>query len=294
MVQLPEPVSARVVALHALTPTVQEVRLRVEDGADIGFRCGQWIDLFIPGIDTIGGFSICSTPEELPELSLAVKRSRHPPAHWLHASAKVGDCVALRVGGSFAHDVASDPDRLTRDVVLVGGGIGVSPLRSIFRQWVSWRGSSLEGRSASSRLVLLASARSASELAFRDEYMQAQADLGPTALAVHLTVSRDDDTPMSDTATTLMMPMLPRRAGDESVFDAGVIHRGRVLRELPRVAALVESSSSVSASSSVSSTSIPGPLWFVCGPPAMIDDVARHLTSDLGVDASRVRFERWW
>jgi len=33
--------------------------------------------------------------------------------------------------------------------------------------------------------------------------------------------------------------------------------------------------------------------YFVCGPPAMIDDVTKVLT-ELGVPKARVRFERWW
>lgn len=43
--------------------------------------------MMIPGIDTIGGYSIVSTPAHLSEtgeLSLCVKNSDHPPAHWVH------------------------------------------------------------------------------------------------------------------------------------------------------------------------------------------------------------------
>lgn len=43
--------------------------------------------MIIPGVDTVGGFSICSSPIHLSktgELSLCVKDSDHPPAHWVH------------------------------------------------------------------------------------------------------------------------------------------------------------------------------------------------------------------
>lgn len=43
--------------------------------------------MFIPGVDTVGGFSICSSPirlAETGELSLCVKESDHPPAEWVH------------------------------------------------------------------------------------------------------------------------------------------------------------------------------------------------------------------
>ena len=47
--------------------------------------------MFIPGVDIVGGYSICSTPEQLlmnHQIQLAVKYSEHPPAHWVHT--KVG------------------------------------------------------------------------------------------------------------------------------------------------------------------------------------------------------------
>ena len=68
------------------------------------FKAGQWVDFFIPGVEMIGGFAMCSPPSELEdenELTLAVKYSEWPPANWLHTSAKEEDCVSLRFGGDF-------------------------------------------------------------------------------------------------------------------------------------------------------------------------------------------------
>lgn len=45
--------------------------------------------MFIPDVQVVGGFSICSSPNHLTktgELSLCVKRSDHPPAEWVHNS----------------------------------------------------------------------------------------------------------------------------------------------------------------------------------------------------------------
>lgn len=50
--------------------------------------CVGRVDLFIPGVDTVGGFSMCSSPGLLQRegvVELAVKYSRHPPAHWVHS-----------------------------------------------------------------------------------------------------------------------------------------------------------------------------------------------------------------
>ena len=40
------------------------------------FRPGQWVDFFIPTVQIVGGYSICSPPGQLPELELCVKYVR--------------------------------------------------------------------------------------------------------------------------------------------------------------------------------------------------------------------------
>ena len=50
------------------------------------------VDMFIPQVDIVGGFSMYSSPEQLQRegtLDLAVKYSKHPPALWVHR--KVND-----------------------------------------------------------------------------------------------------------------------------------------------------------------------------------------------------------
>jgi hypothetical protein len=42
----------------------------------------------IPGLETVGGFSMKSSPRKLEKhriIELAVKKSDHPPAHWVHS-----------------------------------------------------------------------------------------------------------------------------------------------------------------------------------------------------------------
>lgn len=56
------------------------------------------VDFFIPGLSTVGGYSICSTPKELKErntVELAVKESEHLPALWVHTKVCVCECVEL-------------------------------------------------------------------------------------------------------------------------------------------------------------------------------------------------------
>lgn len=46
------------------------------------------VDMFMPEVDIVGGFSMYSSPEQLQRegtIDLAVKYSTHPPALWVHS-----------------------------------------------------------------------------------------------------------------------------------------------------------------------------------------------------------------
>ncbi|KAK1173103.1 oxidoreductase NAD-binding domain-containing protein 1 isoform X1 [Acipenser oxyrinchus oxyrinchus] len=87
------------------------------------------VDFFVPGVPKVGGFSICSTPGLLKRegvLELAVKYSKHPPAHWCALDSEVD----LRVGGGFYFDlVPSEP--AVELLLLVAGRVGINPFYSI-------------------------------------------------------------------------------------------------------------------------------------------------------------------
>ena len=93
---------------------------------------GQWVDFFVTleGAEAVGGYSITSSPAEQTTISLAVKRdgSDHPVTNWLHEDARVGDGVEVSLGGDFFYE----PDE-AESVVLIAGGIGLTPLMSIVR-----------------------------------------------------------------------------------------------------------------------------------------------------------------
>ncbi|XP_026885906.2 oxidoreductase NAD-binding domain-containing protein 1 [Electrophorus electricus] len=123
--------SARVCAITNESNTVKKLQLEVTH-PDFSFRAGQWVDFFISGVEKVGGFSVCSSPALLLRngvIELAVKYTKHPPAHWVHTECTVDSHVALRVGGDFYFDPSpSDP---TMDLLLVAGGVGINPLYSI-------------------------------------------------------------------------------------------------------------------------------------------------------------------
>ena len=122
---------ARIAAITPATPSIHALRLAIPD---TGFRFlpGQWVDLGIEidGTTHTSGYSITTSPLHQGEIELAIKASaRHPVARWIHERARVGDRVRVSQGqGPFVY-----LPEMSDNVVLIGGGVGVTPLLSIFR-----------------------------------------------------------------------------------------------------------------------------------------------------------------
>ncbi|MGV3522591.1 MAG: ferredoxin--NADP reductase [Candidatus Sericytochromatia bacterium] len=132
---------AQLLELSDLTPTVKRFLLDVS-GQDFAYQPGQWVDFYarIDGIQNVAGYSIVSAPiAPVQTLELAVKRSGHPVAEFLHTQARVGDIFEVSNGMG---DVFYDR-RIGEDIVLLAGGIGVTPLLSMWRmvrdQWQDCR-----------------------------------------------------------------------------------------------------------------------------------------------------------
>ena len=232
-------IPANITAIRRETPTVRSFALDL-GGREIGFSAGQWIDLFvtIEGAEAVGGYSITSSPNDQTMIRLAVKHdgSDHPVTNWLHDGAREGDQVEVSLGGDFTYT----PDE-AESIVLIGGGIGMTPLMSIVR--------TVDEISRNTCLTLLYSASSTDELLFRRE-LESIAANSPRIRCV-FTVTR------------------PAR----QTWDG---RTGRIDAEMLRTEGIDLDA-----------------LFFICGPPAMIQDVAAMLAA-FGVPESRVRYEQWW
>ncbi|WPG97812.1 oxidoreductase nad-binding domain-containing protein 1 [Acrodontium crateriforme] len=128
--------------IREINDTLRVLRLSpIDPTRTIQFSPGQWLDTFIPGLRSAGGFTITSTPSEArpsrnsaPFLELAVQKSRNPPAQWLWQDAEriLGQQLTVRVGGGFIWPPAGiDASQIER-LVFVAGGVGVNPLISMF------------------------------------------------------------------------------------------------------------------------------------------------------------------
>lgn len=158
--------NARIIAITQATPSIRVLLLAISDPA-FRFLPGQWVDLSIEvdGVTHTSGYSITTSPNRTGEIELAIKAStRHPIARWVHERAVVGDAVKVSQGqGPFVY-----LPEMSDNIVLIGGGVGITPLLSIFRH--------VRDAGLATRVHLLYSVSDSREILFRDELEAAVRD----------------------------------------------------------------------------------------------------------------------
>ena len=145
-----------VLAVIDETPTIRTFRLRRPDGFD--FDAGQFVTVRVQvdGKPQVRCYSISSAPEATGYLEISVKR-QGVVSGTLHSTVRAGSTISARPpAGKFVY-----PARDDRPLVLVGGGVGITPLMSMLRHAIAAE----PGRP----VTLLYSARGQHELAFWDE-----------------------------------------------------------------------------------------------------------------------------
>lgn len=246
---------ATVVGMRDESKTVKSLTLKVEDGR-FTFKAGQWVDMFIPGVETVGGFSMCSSPLRLLQKStmdLAVKYSKHPPAHWIHTQCKEGDQVNIRVGGDFYFDPALHQDN---DLLLIAGGVGINPLYSIINEVADLKKGG-NPNVFTGNVSLLYSARNLEELIFKEQLSDIHRNCENIMCQFHVTQEGDMFTKF------------------ENVFLLG----GRINKGVLTACFDWLKKEKTHA--------------YICGPSHMIEDMEKHL-ADLGLNESCIHFEKWW
>lgn len=221
---------------------------------DFSFKAGQWVDMFIPGVETVGGFSMCSSPGLLQRegvIELAVKYTKHPPAHWVHTQCSLGSRVALRVGGDFFFDPA--PSGPALELLLVAGGVGINPLYSILLHTTDLL---REGQSYNINSTHICySAKNTQELLFKSSILDMVREFpGSFSCQFHVT----------------------QQSAEVEASLQPVTRRGRITTQ--QLQAHVRPQST---------------LCYLCGPPPMIEALSDTLKG-LGLSPDRILFEKWW
>jgi ferredoxin-NADP reductase len=152
---------ARIARIWQATPTIKAFELEVDDPG-YKYLPGQWVEVstVIDGDIKTSGYSITTSPTQKGVVGLAIKTSStHPVTRWLH-EAREGDTLNITRGqGPFVFL----PD-MGEDIVLIGGGVGVTPLLSIFRY--------VRDASPETHATLYYSVSHPDEILFREELEQ--------------------------------------------------------------------------------------------------------------------------
>lgn len=250
---------ATVSEITQLSPSVKGLRLKVEDRG-FTFKPGQWVDFFIPGLSTVGGFSICSSPKDLHEKSiieLGVKYSEHPPAFWIHNKCHVGSKVHMRVGGNFYYDPMLGVDQIP-DLLLIAGGVGVNPLYSIVRHVADICSEPQSQNQYTGKIALLFSAKNTDELLFKDSLLEFSHSFPSISCQFFTTNYKLEEKTPADNKQNV---------------------QGRISHST-----IQEAISGLDRSNFT---------CFICGPPPMIQDVTDILRK-LEIAEHRIHFEKWW
>ncbi|MCO6435887.1 MAG: FAD/NAD(P)-binding protein [Phycisphaerae bacterium] len=172
-----EPQPAEVVAVEKLTDLENLYRFRLSSGEPLGHGPGQFVQMSLLGIGECP-ISICSSPTRGDYFELCVRRVGEVTGH-IHGLKK-GDTIGIRGPLGHGFDVH---DMHGRDVLIVAGGLGLAPVRSLI-QYI------LDERSRFGAFHLLYGARSPAELLFRNDLTiwRESPDVN-----FHMTVDRPDE-----------------------------------------------------------------------------------------------------
>jgi len=153
-IYLPEP--ATVVKVEQMTNTEKLFELKLNSGRELGHQPGQFVKISVMGIGE-APISVSSSPTKKGGFELVVRQvGRLTGAlHRLTAGSHVG------IRGPFGTNFPAEEAK-GKDVLFVGGGIGLVPLRS-FINYV------LDNRNDYDRVMILFGSRNPSERLFRDE-----------------------------------------------------------------------------------------------------------------------------
>ena len=273
---------ATIVSRRQLSPTVTGLTLRLLQPNDkniFTFTPGNWVD-FKPlsnwkdnnGVKNIGGYSITSIPQSLPQIDLAVKESTHPVAAWVTSNAKPNDIVDIRVGGTFTYNKTEEYNPSSRihknnNLLFIAGGVGINPLFSMIQQWhvdETTRGDEMNRKS---RAVLLYSGGRVKDLLFLDQLEKLVKD-SPDQLCVVCTTTQHSNC---------------------NEHKSKLIKReGRIDLELIKEAVAWLNQYDEADNEKIEAV-------FLCGPPGMPESIMEQLVEEKIVQSrNNIHFEKWW
>lgn len=156
-IYLPRP--AELIQVTPITETEKLLEFKLEGDQDLGHKPGQFIELSVLGIGE-APISVASSPTKKDSFELAIRKTGNL-TNVLHRIS-TGTMVGIR--GPFGNGFPVN-DFQGKDVLIVAGGIGLFPLRSLIYYI-------LDKRVDYGRLIILSGCRTPQERVFADDLAQ--------------------------------------------------------------------------------------------------------------------------
>lgn len=153
------PTKARIKEIIEETPDIKTFRLVFPDKKDFIFLPGQFVELTVFGVGE-AAFCVSSSPTKKEYIDCSVKRMGKVTSVLHELSA--GDEVGIRgpYGNSFPIK-----EMKGKNLLFVGGGIGLAPLRSLLQY-------TLDNRADYNEITIINGARTSNDLVFKNEYKE--------------------------------------------------------------------------------------------------------------------------
>ncbi len=266
-----QPLSLKVIARQELTERHFSVRLqRVNNKTLTHFLPGQYLTLMVENQSMKGSlvkgvqkrcYSLASWQENTDSYELAIQREVNGQVStWLHSNLQIGTIIkALPPKGSFVIE-----PKQVRHIVLVAGGIGITPLRAMVHQFIA---EIANDSSAKKTISLFYSAKTANEMCYFAEFTQLAQQYSFFTFYTFLSK--------------------PENANSELNWQGTI---GRISAEqLTQKLELAENSHQSSKEKFIDKTTCH---YYMCGPNAMMDDL-KHGLIQQGISEANINFERF-
>ncbi|KAJ9615329.1 hypothetical protein H2200_001404 [Cladophialophora chaetospira] len=269
--------TARLSKIDQVNSKIRLLRLSLpKDGV------GQYIDLYIPNIDVVGGFTITSPPQassqsqEDPHIELAIQDSpSNPPAAylWRPKSEILDSTVSFKVGGNFVYPPPTFDrgkcERIKR-AVFIAGGVGINPIMSMISAMHEAGANRLGGMVQEVRVLYSARPEKQTDTGEVEEILFANrlrdiADQWKGHKHVSLHFKQFITGGTSEMSDSGAQPIRGRRISKHDLEDA------------------------LGPAAQRENTVV-----YVCGLPTMTDDFVEWLKKAPGMDGKRVLCEKWW
>ncbi|HCW75539.1 MAG TPA: oxidoreductase [Candidatus Marinimicrobia bacterium] len=152
------PTQCKITQVRQLTPLEKWFEIEMPNGAELGHTPGQFVEVSLLGVGE-APISVSSSPtQKKGRFEICVRNVGMLTS--VIQKYQVGDAIGIR--GPYGHGYDLDDFR-GKDVLIVAGGIGIIPLRSLINYI-------LDCRSEFGKLTILYGAKSPADLLFKDEH----------------------------------------------------------------------------------------------------------------------------